>query len=435
MSLLTDTQALSQRLTRYRIIRELGRGASGRVYLAEDPFARRQVAIKVLFSEGQSSDEDEAMYRSMFINEASLAGKLVHPHITQILDAVVEDSFSYIVMEYVEGGTLEQYTNPNNLLKHGQVVEIIFKSVRALAYAHSLGLTHRDIKPGNILLSTGTNIKIADFGAAINRISDKTVVTQVGSPAYMAPELISGTAQASERTDIYSLGVVMFYLLAGRLPFQASNPASLTYMMVNTDPEPPSTVRPGIAAQLDNITMRAMARNPAERYQSWEEFGMDLTEIWAQELSTQEERDESDSARFAVLKTLPFFKSFPENELWEVLRISKWRKLPASTVIIKEGDRGDSFFILAGGYCKVTRGNKTLSALAAGDCLGEMSYLGQKEVRSATVTTTTECLIMKIRSEDLSTASPLCKHHFDRQFLRVLVARLDQANQQISVLS
>ncbi|MDX2220297.1 MAG: serine/threonine-protein kinase [Burkholderiales bacterium] len=436
MSGLTDTQSISKRLTRYKIIRELGRGASGKVYLGEDPFAKRKVAIKVLFSEGgQASPEDAALYKSMFINEASLAGKLVHPHITQILDAVVEDSFSYIVMEYVEGGTLEQYTNPNNLLKPGQVVEIIFKSVRALAYAHSLGLTHRDIKPGNILLSSGTNIKIADFGAAINRISDKTIVTQVGSPAYMAPELIRGDAQASHRTDIYSLGVVMFYLLAGRLPYQASNPASLTYMMVNTDPDPPSTVRPGVAAELDAIVLKAMARNPAERYQAWEDFGLALTDIWAKELSSQEERDESDSARFAVLKTLPFFKNFPENELWEVLRISKWRKLPAGTVIIKEGDRGDSFFILAGGYCKVTRGNKTLSALAAGDCLGEMSYLGQKEERSATVTTTSECLVMKVRAEDLTTASPLCKHHFDRQFLKVLVARLDNANQQISVLS
>jgi CRP-like cAMP-binding protein len=135
------------------------------------------------------------------------------------------------------------------------------------------------------------------------------------------------------------------------------------------------------------------------------------------------------------LKTLPFFKLFPENDMWEVLRISKWRKLPAGTVVIKEGDRGDSFFILAGGYVKVTRGNKVLSTLAAGDCIGEMAYLGQKDQRSATVTAASDCLIMKIRAEDLTQSTASCKHHFDRQFLRVLVDRLDAANQQISVIS
>jgi len=440
MSGITDTQAISARLTRYRIIRELGRGASGKVYLAEDPFAQRNVAIKVLYSDPSATPEDLAMYKQMFITEAALAGKLNNPHITAIYDAVVEDSFSYIVMEYVEGGTLEQYTRADNLLQPAQVVEVIFKCVRALAYAHHIGLTHRDIKPGNILISTGVNIKIADFGAAISKekvAADKTMVEQVGSPAYMAPELITGGAKAGETTDIYALGVVMYYLLAGRLPFQASSAAGLAYMIANTDAEPPSAFHPGVPKELDTIAMKAMARERSERYQSWEDFGLDLTNLWKADFATTSkvERDESDTARFDVLKTLPFFKVFPENEIWEVLRISKWRKLPAGTVVIKEGDRGDSFFILAGGYCKVTREGKTLSALASGDCLGEMSYLGQKEQRSATVTTTSECLIMKIRAEDLTNASPPCKHHFDRQFLRVLVSRLDSANQQISVLS
>jgi eukaryotic-like serine/threonine-protein kinase len=430
----TDTQTVAARLTRYQIIRELGRGATGKVYLADDPFAKRQVAIKVAFPEALTT-EDGPAYKSMFLNEASLAGKLQHPHIVQIYDAVVEEKFSYIVMEYVEGGTLEQFTQPQNLLDTSQVVEVIFKCVRALAYAHSLGLTHRDIKPGNILVSDGTNIKVADFGAAINKVADRTIVSQVGSPAFMAPEVITGSAQASHVSDIYALGVVMYYLLTGRLPFQASNPVSLTYQMVNTDPEAPSAHRVEVVPEVDAIVMKAIARDHRARYQSWEDFGFDLTEIWKKELRSQEERDESDSARFGVLKTLPFFKLFPENDMWEVLRISKWRKLPAGTVVIKEGDRGDSFFILAGGYVKVTRGTKVLSTLAAGDCIGEMAYLGQKDQRSATVTAASDCLIMKIRAEDLTQSTASCKHHFDRQFLRVLVDRLDAANQQISVIS
>ena len=135
-----------QQIGKYQILRELGKGATGKVYLAEDPFAKRNVAIKVAFPEALKSSEDGAFYRNMFLNEAALAGKVSHPHIVQIYDAVVEDKCSYIVMEFVEGGTLEKYCKPESLLPVRDVAEIIFKCVRALAFAHALGLTHRDIK-------------------------------------------------------------------------------------------------------------------------------------------------------------------------------------------------------------------------------------------------------------------------------------------------
>ena len=167
--------ATGQTLGRYQILRELGRGATGKVYLAEDPFADRKVAIKVAYPEALKNSEDGALYKSMFLNEASLAGKLNHPHIVQIYDAVVEGKYSYIVMEFVEGGTLEKFCAPESLLPPRDVAEIIFKCVRALAFAHTLGLTHRDLKPGNILHSEGTDIKLADFGAAINRMSSAPV--------------------------------------------------------------------------------------------------------------------------------------------------------------------------------------------------------------------------------------------------------------------
>ncbi|MGZ5661373.1 MAG: serine/threonine protein kinase, partial [Usitatibacter sp.] len=240
-----------QSVGKYQLLRELGKGATGKVYLAEDPFNKRKVAIKVAFPEALKHSEDGAFYKSMFLNEAALAGKLSHPHIVQIYDAVVEDKYSYIVMEYVEGGTLEKFCTPDSLLETRDVAEISFKCVRALAFAQTLGLTHRDIKPGNILHSDGTEIKIADFGAAINKVSDRTVITNVGSPAYMAPELVTGQAQASHLTDIYALGVVMYYLLAGKLPFSGANTMSVIYQIVNTDPEPPSAHRKGISAELD----------------------------------------------------------------------------------------------------------------------------------------------------------------------------------------
>jgi len=348
-----------QTVGKYQIQRELGKGATGKVYLADDPFANRKVAVKVAYPEALKSSEDSAFYRKMFLNEAALAGKVNHPHIVQIYDAVVEADMSYIVMEYVEGGTLERFCKPDSLLPVRDVAEMIFKCVRALAFAHSLGLTHRDLKPGNILHSDGTDIKIADFGASINKVSDRTVITNVGSPAYMAPELVTGKDQASHLTDIYALGVVMYYMLAGRLPFTGASTMSVIYQIVNTDAEPPSAHRKELSPELDAIVMKAIAKDPAQRYQTWDEFGQALAETWKRAQKVEEKRDTSETERFQLMRTLPFFAEFPENELWEVMRISKWARFKTDTVLIKEGDHGDSFFILAGGYVRVTVGGSS----------------------------------------------------------------------------
>jgi serine/threonine protein kinase len=313
---------------------------------------------------------------------------------------------------------------------------MVFKCVRALSFAHSKGLTHRDIKPGNILHSGKADVKLADFGLAIDRTSERTVVAGLGSPAYMAPELLAGLAEASYKTDIYALGVVMYHLLAGRLPFLAPNTASMTYQIVHTDPEPPSKHRSGISPEIDAIVMRAIARDATSRYQNWEQFGQDLVQSWKQELQLQEDREAPDTVRFITMRALSFFKDFPEEELWEVLRISKWAKFPAGTALIKEGDVGDSSFVIVGGFVQVTRGKHKLSALSIGDCFGEMSYLAQRgSPRSATVTTTSDCIVMKISAADLRGASPYCRMLFDQQFVRVLIDRLEEANKQLAARS
>jgi tRNA A-37 threonylcarbamoyl transferase component Bud32 len=430
-----EKQATRQKVGRYQIVRELGAGATSKVFLGEDPFAGRRVAIKIMVPAALKSAEDAAFYRKMFLNEAALAGRLVHPHIAQIYDAVVEDDFSYIVMEYVEGGTLEKFCKPESLLEPAEVAEMVFKCVRALAFAHEKGLTHRDIKPGNILHAGKANIKLADFGLAIDKSSDRTVLAGAGSPAYMAPELLAATAEPSVLTDIYALGVVMYDLLAGRHPFVADNPASMTYQVVHTDPEKPSTHRRGISAEIDAIAMKAIARDAKKRYQSWKEFGQDLVQSWKQELQLQEDREAPDTMRFTAMRGLDFFREFPEEELWEVLAISKWAMFPAGTALIKEGDIGDAAFVIVSGFVEVARGKRKLGVLTVGDCFGEMAYMGRQEgVRSANVTTTSECIVMKISADDLRAASPYCKVLFDQQFVRVLIGRLDAANKQLAAM-
>ena len=419
---------------KYRVIRELGKGATGAVYLAEDTFKHRSVAIKLMFPEVLKDAEDGELYRRMFLNEASLAGKLLHPHIVSIFDAVVDEEMSYIVMEYVEGGTLEKFCKPDNLLGVSEVAEIIFKCVRALAFANTEGLIHRDVKPGNILHKSGTDIKLADFGAALNVVSNKTQVAAVGSPLYMAPEIITG-AKATLQSDIYAVGMVMYMMLAGRTPFEASNQASLAYQIVNHEPSPPSSFREGIPAAIEDIVKTAIAKDPKKRYKSYEEFGRDLAAIWESEHSPQQAKGAvSDTEQFSLLKTLTFFQNFPENELWEILKISKWRSFPPETVLIKEGDMGDSFFILITGNVKVTRGKRLLNVLGVGDCFGEMSYLSKRDApRSATVTAGSDCIVMKVRAQDVDGATTDCRRLFDRKFLETLVERLETANQQLAM--
>ena len=419
---------------KYRVIRELGKGATGAVYLAEDTFKHRSVAIKVMFPEVLKDAEDGELYRRMFLNEASLAGKLLHPHIVSIFDAVVDEDMSYIVMEYVEGGTLEKFCKPENLLGVSEVAEIIFKCVRALAFANTEGLIHRDVKPGNILHKSGTDIKLADFGAALNVVSNKTQVAAVGSPLYMAPEIITG-AKATLQSDIYAVGMVMYMMLAGRTPFEASNQASLSYQIVNHEPLPPSSFREGIPAAVEDIVKQAIAKDLKQRYTSYEEFGRDLAGIWESEHSPQKAKGAvSDTEQFSLLKTLAFFHSFPENELWEILKISKWRSFPSETILIKEGDLGDSFFILITGNVKVTRGKRLLNVLGVGDCFGEMSYLSKRDApRSATVTAGSDCIVMKVRAQDVDSATTDCRRLFDRKFLETLVERLETANQQLAM--
>ena len=257
-----------EKIGKYPVVRHLGSGATSEVYLCHDPFTTRDVAVKLVSAVLFNDPERGKLYRKLFVTEASLAGKLQHPHICQIFDAVADDDAHYIVMEHVDGGTLEKFCVPENLLPIDRAVEIVFKCTRALEFAHKMGITHRDIKPANILYTGETDVKITDFGAALISTGDSTQISAIGSPAYMSPQQVK-EHPLDHRTDIYSMGVVMYHLLAGRLPFQASNNFSLIYQITNVEPAPPSSYRPQIPAALDEIVRRAMAKDLEQRYTEW----------------------------------------------------------------------------------------------------------------------------------------------------------------------
>ena len=415
---------------KYNVLEEIGRGATSVVYRGLDPFANREVAIKVFDPAGFTSEEQRRKVEKMFLTEAAMVGKLNHPHIVSIYDAVVDGEQNYIVMEFIQGTALDTYVDASVLLPVPSVLQIIFKCCAALEFASRQGIIHRDIKPANIMLCANDEIKITDFGAALVSNMEQTQLAGVGSPAYMSPEQVK-EEPLTHQTDIYSLGVVMYLLLSGHFPFDADNCYALIYKIMN---EPPSDIResrPSISAGLARIVHKALEKKLNVRYQTWGEFSTDLASCVMP--ATVSEKTISDSEKFNTLKTLSFFESFSDVELWEVLRISEWHKLAPDMVLMKEGDVGNSFFILADGEVRVTKLQKQLSVLKKGDCFGEMAYIEQgKSLRSATISSATTVTMIKITADALTQASDNLQLRFNRTFLKTLVKRLSSANTELA---
>jgi serine/threonine protein kinase len=423
---------LQEQLGKYPLVRQIGSGATSSVYLARDPFSGRDVAIKVFLFDRDADPHTERMKHKAFVAEASLAGKLNHPHIVEIYDAVVEPDHSYLVMEYVAGTTLEAHASVATLLALHKVVEIIFKSIRALEYAFQHGIIHRDIKPGNILLSELGETKVSDFGASFQHRPGNTTtqIAGIGSPAYMSPEQVR-MEPLNQQTDIYSLGITMYRLLTGRLPYYATTQAALAYAILNTPPAPPATLRPELPPLLDRIVLKAIAKDPAQRFASWLEFGQELSQAFTALRLVGD--TVTDSEKFSELRNMAFFEDFGDVALWEVVRIGSWSTLPAGSVIIREGDEGDSFYLLVKGEVAVTLEAKELAKIQPGGCFGEMVYFAKRHSRrNTTVTTRSPVSIIEIRASALHAATDSCQNAFNKAVTRVLIERLMHTNKLLA---
>lgn len=419
-------------LGKYTLTKKLGQGATSTVYLGFDPFAKRQVAVKILKQEILNDPRMGKLHQRQLDNEASLAGKLSHPHIVTIYDALIGDDSSYIVMEYVSGGTLEKHAEPNNLLPVDRVVDYMFKCCRALNYAQFNGVIHRDIKPANMLLTDDGDIKISDMGAALLLDIEQTQVSNIGSPGYMSPEQLGGEL-LTHQTDIYSLGVVMYRLLTGHAPFQAQNLASLCQQILHVEPPPLRALRPDIAPELERVALLAMHKDKKKRYQNWRDFGSDLAALGRFEQKTL---DINQTEKFTTLREMSLFKDFTDIELWEILRVGEWQQQPPQTVLMREDEMGDAFYIIIDGSVSVTKNGRLLNLIRSDDCFGEMSYIsGRVVARSATVTAGTEVTVLKISPAQLAKLSDHCQLHFNQAFLRVMADRLRMADGRFAKLA
>lgn len=256
-----------QRLGRYVIERKIGRGAMGAVYLAKDPRINRPVALKVIPIEKEFEDEELEEARLRFFREAESAGRLTHPNIITVYDVGEDKQLAYIAMEYLPGAPLTEFTNEKRLLAPRKALELCARTAEALDYAHNQHVVHRDIKPANLLYNRkDDSLKISDFGVARMTDNNRTKTGIVlGTPMYMSPEQLTAEP-VTGLSDLFSLGVTLYELLVGEVPFKATNIAVLMTKITTEDPAPVSNRRPGIPPNVDAVLSKALAKRPEHRY-------------------------------------------------------------------------------------------------------------------------------------------------------------------------
>lgn len=421
-----------ERIGKYEVRGEIGRGACGVVYRGFDPFVQRDVALKVALHDSSFREDDGS--ERVFFAEARAAGMLQHPHIVSLYDAGVEGELSYIVMEYIDGETLLPLCRP----KGGrppleQVLDIVFKCAKGLDYAHAKGVLHRDIKPSNIMLTRDGVPKVMDFSIAevmSAGVSDQQK-SVVGSPLYMAPEQIKRESLTAA-TDLYALGAVMFQLLTGTPPFSNAEIPEL-FKAIRLQPAPQvKELRPDLPDGISDVVERLLRKDPAQRYQTGQELASALTRLFDQlrasgaQISRRESRDS--------LHRLHFFNGFSDQDIEEILNASTMATFLPGQTIIEEGGIDNAFFIIAKGSAEVRKGRKTLHQLEKGDCFGEIGFLTAAK-RTASVTAINQVLALKVNATLMEQVSTDCQLRFYKVFTETLIYRLSVTSAKLSALS
>ncbi|MGH8455729.1 MAG: protein kinase domain-containing protein [Stenotrophobium sp.] len=419
-----------QKIGKYEVREEIGRGTCGVVYRGFDPFVQREVALKVALQPSGSSPQKSEHERAFFA-EARAAGRLSHPHIVSLYDAGAENELSYLVMEHVDGHTLVPLcarNAPRAPLE--QVIDISFKCARALDYAHSKGVMHRDIKPGNIMLTRDGVTKLMDFSIATvdAQQAPAQYQTPVGSPRYMSPEQ-SQCKPLSPASDLYALGAVMYHLLTGEPPFTVNDPKQLFEDVTTRIAPRVDLLRPDLPAPMTDIIARLLLKNPAERCRSGRELAAELTRLFnklrisGQQIARRESRDS--------LRALRFFNGFSDEDIDEILKASVLGSYASGASIIAEGDIDHAFYIIVDGSAEVCKNGKSLSLLGKGDCVGEIGFLGATR-RTASVVAVAPVQALKVNAALMDQVSMECQLRFYKVFTETLITRLSATNAKLT---
>ncbi len=430
---------LPQHIGKYVIQSRLGDGSTSEVFLAQDRFLNRPVAIKRV-RVGLMPDSREQHYQQRFFAaEAALVGQLHHPNVVQIYDAVADAEAPYLVMEWVSGGTLRRFCRPDNLLPLAVIIEIGFKCAKALGYCYQRGLIHRDVKPANLLVVMKddhvVDVKVTDFGSVFNQGADHTQVYRVGSLAYMSPEQLDGDTLDC-RADIYSLGAVLYHLVAGRPPFDAQQQQALMQQIYHGCAPPLLSLREGVPPALQQLIEASLAKERELRPADWDEVAAALSSLVAKRQVPRVGLQEVlDSERFTLLRALEFFADFGDVALWEVVHRATWARHRYGHALFRRGDQGDSFHIITQGEIKVLRDGAVVATLGPGTSVGEMAYLApnpELRVHSVDILVSKATTTVSFNPQRMLSLSLDTRHAFDKAFIGVLVRRLHAAHEALA---
>jgi hypothetical protein len=410
---------------RFDYIRHLGQGGMAEVYLARDQFHEREVALKIVRAV-HGAGEDRKQLDHLWLNEMRLAGRLRHPYILEIYEAGTEDGHSFLVMEYLPGGTLSAHTAADTLLPPSRVADIVFKVSHALEYANTQGLLHRDVKPANVLLAADGTPKISDFGAAYLLGGEHTQVIGVGTLAYMAPEHFEG-AEPSVQHDIYATGVMAYNLLSGGFPHRSETQAELIAEKLGGKPVPLASRRQGLPPALLAVVDLAIHRDRTRRFAGWQAFREALAQAFPDLVAQSATVNES--ARFEALRRIPFFAGFTETQVWEAVRIGERRAFESGTEVIAEGSEDTTLYVVESGDLEVIHKGVRLGRIPTGEAFGEIAFIeGTDRPRSASVRAVTPTQTTTFSAEALKQASGALQAAFGRGIVKLLVRRLIHSN-------
>lgn len=407
---------------RYQIIAKLGRGSMGMVFLGRDPYIKRNVAIKVSRHAKDVVGQDIDRYREKFFVEAQSAGRLVHPNIVSIYDAGMYRDFCYMTMEYIDGYNLKRFCRKDYFLPLSKVIEVIFAACNALDYAHRQGVVHRDIKPSNIMIDKAGHLKITDFGIAQIKSEQTASKGIIGSINYMSPEHVR-ELPIEDKSDIFSLGCVLYELITGEKAFTGENDFSIMYKIVREDPVPLRKIRPEAPEIIIKIIQKALAKDPGDRYQTCGDFAYDLRVALRGFKGTIKKDKIKDVIDY--VQNVPFFENFSNAQVKEILYASNLIRVRKGKIVVAEGDIDDSFYIILSGRAAVNKNGKNIALIERGECFGEMAYVSG-QARAATVLAYTDCILMKISATLLDKSSESVQLLFSKNFAKTLVKRISK---------
>jgi serine/threonine protein kinase len=426
-----DTRSLGddipKKVGRHTIFHELGRGNMGVVLLGFDPYIDRLVAIKIPRPSPDILNRGSGEYYQDFFREARSAGRLNHPNIVAIFDADVTEDSCYLAMEHIDGHTLKDFCRKDTLLPVDKVIDIVSNACKALDYAHNKGVVHWDIKPANIILNSAGMAKITDFGIArmthqarAEAMEEKETKIS-GTFSYMSPQHIATPHMVDGRSDIFSLGCVLYELLTGQMAFDGDSIYAVAYKIAHEEPDSILKIRPELPEILDGIVKKALQKEPDKRYQTGMEFAYDLGVALRRINISRKDLPIEDIVDY--VRNTPFFEMFSKEQVKEILSASTIIRLFKGNIVVAEGEIDDSLYIILSGKVEVLKGGEKIDFINRGECFGEMAYLSGRP-RSATLKAATDCILMKISAVLMDEVPAPVQLLFMKSFALTLVNRI-----------